>query len=300
MKGRIISMLSAIWKILWKIILFFILWGVLIVPFVVPLNSALAIWKQTSPIGIRIYNDSFSLLTILLATWILTRFLDRRSFGTIGLSFDNIIKYFLTGWGIGILWLGGSLGIAWIFGWVSTVPPVGFIWLVFAGTAISMFFNVIAQELLLCGFILQTIRRESNTMTAIIVSSILFSGYHFGAFKGEILPAINVFGAGLLFCLAYIKTGSLWFPIFIHFTWDVLVGPLLGMTESGRIDLGAGWKMVIVKGPALFTGGNFGLEGGLIVTFTLVIVIVLIYNMGSKKIRTLLFKNDRQTDLAQE
>jgi hypothetical protein len=154
-----------------------------------------------------------------------------------------------------------------------------------------MFFNVIAQELLLCGFLLQTIRRESNTLTAIIVSSILFAGYHFGAYKGEWLAGINVFGAGLLFCLAYIKTGSLWFPIFIHFTWDVLVGPLLGMTESGRVDLGAGWKMVIVKGPALFTGGQFGFEGGLIVTFTIAIVIVLIYNWGDKKIRTILFKN---------
>jgi membrane protease YdiL (CAAX protease family) len=287
MKARIISMISTIWKILWRTILFFILWGVLLVPFVVPLNSSLARWKQTSPIGIRLYNDSFSLLTILLATWILIRFLDRRPFGTIGLSFDNILKYFLTGSGIGILWLGGSLGIAWIFAWASVVQPVGFVWMIFAGTAISMFFNVIAQELLLCGFIFQTIRRESNTITAIIVSSILFMGYHFGAYKGEWLAGINVFAAGLLFCLAYIKTGSLWFPIFIHFTWDMLVGPLLGMTESGRADLVAGWKMVTVNGPILFTGGQFGFEGGLIVTFTVTIVIVFIYNHRDKKIHAL-------------
>jgi uncharacterized protein len=283
MKTRIISIFSTIWKILWRTILFFLAWGVLLVPFIVPLNSTLARWKKTSPIGIRIYNDGFSLLTILLASWILTRFLDRRPFGTIGLSFDNIVKYFLSGTGIGILWLGGSLGIAWIFGWVSAIQPTGFDWMVFAGTAISMIFNVIAQELLLCGFILQTIRRESNTLTAIIVSSILFSGYHFGAYNGEWLAGINVFGAGLLFCLAYIKTGSLWFPIFIHYTWDVVVGPLLGLTESGRADLAAGWKMVIVNGPILFTGGKFGLEGGLIVTITAGIVIVFIYNWGRKK-----------------
>src|SRR5664279_3576393 len=95
MKSRIISMISTIWKILWRSILFFLLWGVLLVPFVIPLNSELTKWKQTSPIGILLYNDSFSLLTILIATWLLTRYLDRRPFGTIGLSFDNLPKYFL-------------------------------------------------------------------------------------------------------------------------------------------------------------------------------------------------------------
>jgi uncharacterized protein len=86
-----------------------------------------------------------------------------------------------------------------------------------------------------------------------------------------------------LFCLAYIKTGSLWFPIFIHFAWDVAVGPLFGLTESGRADLGAGWKMLKINGPELFTGGKFGFEGGLIVTFTAAIVIVFIYNRGVRE-----------------
>jgi hypothetical protein len=150
-----------------------------------------------------------------------------------------------------------------------------------------MFLNVIAQELLLCGFIFQTIRYRSNTVTAILVSSILFAGYHAGAFQGDWLPAVNVFAAGFLFCLAYITTRSLWLPIFMHFTWDVLVGPLLGLTESGRSDLGNGWKMIIVKGPQLFIGGKFGLEGGLIVTLTVFSIIILMYQFGHQKIQTL-------------
>jgi len=263
-------------------------WGVLLVPIVVPINSELTKWKQTSPMGNRLYNDSFTLLTILLTTWLMTQFLDHRPFKTAGLAFDHIIKYFLTGLSVGIIWLAGSIGIAWIFGWVLPLQPIGFSWSVLIGAAISMFFNVIAQELLLCGFILQTIRRESNAITAIIVSSALFAGYHAGAFKGEWLPAINVFGAGLLFCIAYISTGSLWFPIFIHYTWDVLVGPVLGLTESGRSDLGAGWKMITVNGPPIFIGGKFGLEGGLIVTLTIITIIIFIYYFRRLNIRALL------------
>jgi hypothetical protein len=67
------------------------------------------------------------------------------------------------------------------------------------------------------------------------------------------------------------------------------MGPLLGLTESGRIDQGAGWKMFEIKGPELFTGGKFGLEGGLIVTITAATIILLIYYSQRKKIRTLLW-----------
>jgi uncharacterized protein len=77
--------------------------------------------------------------------------------------------------------------------------------------------------------------------------------------------------------MAFIKSGNLWFPISIHFAWDVLLGPLLGLTESGKTDLGAGWKILNINGPKLYTGGHFGLEGGLIVTITGLSVLILLY-----------------------
>ena len=288
MKSGKISILFTIWKILWRSGLFFLVWGILLVPFIVPFASGLVKWKQTSPIEVRLYSDSISFLTILLATWLMTRFLDRRPFRTVGLAFNHILKYFLIGSAIGSIWLGGSVGIAWVFGWASPIQPIGFTWSVLMGAAISMFFNVITQELLLCGFIFQTIRHHSNAVIAILVSSLLFAGYHAGAFKGEWLPVVNVFAAGLLFCLAYIITESLWFPIFIHFTWDVLLGPVLGLTESGINDLGTDWKVFVVNGPPLFTGGKFGLEGGLVVTLTVFIIIILMYLFRRQKIRALL------------
>jgi uncharacterized protein len=279
-----VSILLTTWIILWRSVLFFLVWGVLLVPFIVPFNSDIVKWRQNSPLEVRLYSDTISLLTILLATWLMIKFLDHRPFITIGLAFDHILKYFLIGSTIGGIWLACSLGIAWILGWATFIQPIGFSWPVLAWTTISMFLNVIAQELLLCGFIFQTIRYCSNTVTAILVSSILFAGYHAGAFKGDWLPAVNVFAAGFLFCLAFIATKSLWLPIFIHFTWDVLVGPVLGLTESGRSDLGEGWKMIIVNGPQLFIGGKFGLEGGLIVTLTIFILIILLCYFQRQKI----------------
>ena len=280
----IIPGLISIWKILWRVGLFFITWGLFLSLFFVPFGPKLMKWQQTSPIEAKLCIELASILTILLATWLMTKFVDHRPFLSIGLNIDNIYWDAFNGFTIGIAWLGISIGILWSFGWASPVEPIGFSWSILTGSIIAMLLNVITQELLLCGFIFQTIRSRSNVITAIIISALLFSGYHFGAFNGNWLPALNVFGAGVLFCVAYVITGKLWFPIAIHLTWDVLLGPVLGLTESGKSDLGGSWKMFTINGPSLFTGGNFGLEGGLIVTITTTIILVIIYYFYYRKI----------------
>lgn len=52
--------------------------------------------------------------------------------------------------------------------------------------------------------------------------------------KNSWLAAVNVFGAGILFGIAYAVSGNLWFPISIHFSWNFALGPLLGLSISGQ------------------------------------------------------------------
>jgi hypothetical protein len=139
---------------------------------------------------------------------------------------------------------------------------------VLLGAALGVILNVLTQQLLLCGYIFQVIQREANAGLAVGLSALLFVGYHAGAFAGGWLPVVNVFLAGVLFCLAYRLTETLWFPVFIHFAWNLLLGPVLGLTVSGSSRLGSGWQVLAVTGPDLWTGGRFGLEGGLVVTLT--------------------------------
>jgi len=94
------------------------------------------------------------------------------------------------------------------------------------------------------------------------------------------LPAVNVFAAGVLFAVAYHVTGNLWLPTAIHFMWNYLLGPVLGLVVSGQTHLRAGWQLFTVQGPSLFTGGAFGLEGGIVTTLTTVcgtLVLLLIF-----------------------
>jgi hypothetical protein len=271
------SVLKPAWEIIWRIVLFYIVWGILLSAIIVPFGSKMAGWYHTAPVKARLFSDISTAVTVLAATWIMTKFIDHRPLYTIGLAFDNIVKDFFIGAAIGCVWLLISVGIVWLNGWGTPVSPSGFTWLILACLAVSMLFNVFAQELLLCGFIFQTIRNKSNLIIALIISAAIFAGYHAGAFKGEWLPVINVFTAAIVFCLGYILAGNLWFPIAIHFAWDVLLGPILGLTESGKSDLGGGWKMFTLTKSNIFTGNTFGLEGGLIVTLTTFTAIIFIY-----------------------
>lgn len=132
----------------------------------------------------------------------------------------------------------------------------------------SVFFYVLTQQILVCGYILQTIRAKVGLPAAVLVSALLFSAIHTAAFGGAWIPPINVFGAGLVFCLAYAITGNIWLPVAIHFAWNMLLGPILGLTISGQGSLGLGWSGFEIAGPKTFNGGSIGIEGGLIVTFT--------------------------------
>ena len=284
LKSKIVPGLKTTWNIVWRIIVFYLVWGFLLSVFFVPFGSGYTQLISTHPLQAKLLGDILSAITIISATWGMTRFVDLRPFQTIGFDFTNVFKDLLFGSSIGIIWLGVSLGILTLFGWASFLSPIGFSWSVLIVAAISMLFNVLTQELLLCGFIFQTIRNKSNVTIALLVSAFLFAGYHATAFHGQLLPAVNVFAAGLLFCLAYIVTDNLWFPIAIHFTWDVLLGPVLGLTESGQTGLGGGWRIAAINGPHIFTGGAFGLEGGLIVTLMTVIVILFIYWLHQNKL----------------
>jgi uncharacterized protein len=136
-------------------------------------------------------------------------------------------------------------------------------------TGVAMLANTLTQEVLVRGYIQQAIQSESGSILAIILSAVVFTLLHFGAIKGVVVPAVNLFAAGILLGIAYAVTKNLWLPITLHFGWNFLQGPVLGLTVSGQ-SLDSGWRVFRLEGPPMFTGGAFGLEGGLVATATTV------------------------------
>jgi uncharacterized protein len=253
-------------------VLFILLWAVLLAPAVVPVAKGLNAEQLAEPRWI-LYFDAVSALAILAAAWVIVRWVDRRPFVTLGFAGDHLARDLLFGASLGAGWLGLSVAILWLGGWIAPQPAHEFSWARLVWMAGALIFNTICQEVLTRSYIFQTIQSRINAPVAILTTAVLFSVFHAGAFRGAwLLPAFNVFIAGVLFGTAYWRTGNLWLPISIHFTWNFLLGPVLGLTVSGQNDLG-NWHRFSLHGPVLLTGGDFGVEGGLVVTCTSLAVI---------------------------
>ncbi len=276
--------LLPIWTIIWKCVLFFSLWGILSALFIIPFTDQLEQFEKVYPLQAQLYFDVAGALAMLIAAWIMVRFIDRRPFITLGFAPGDIVRDFLLGVCIGTVWLGLSVLVLWTMNWVSLRPSVTISWSILAWIAVALVFNTLTQEVLVRSYIYQTIQSQTNFIWAIVLSSVLFMALHAGAFEGAWLPAVNVFLAGILFGVAYHLTGNLWLPTAIHFTWNFLLGPALGLTVSGQNQLNGGWQVFTVHGPALWTGGSFGVEGGLIVTLTTVIGTVAMFLLLRRRI----------------
>lgn len=114
-----------------------------------------------------------------------------------------------------------------------------------------------------------------NRLAAIGGVAALFAALHAGNSAVTSLGLTNVFLGGVLLGLSYEVTGRLWFPIGLHFAWNVVAGPLLGHEVSGYVPAssllvergsGAGW----------LTGGEFGIEGSLWMTAVTLAAVALL------------------------
>jgi len=75
--------------------------------------------------------------------------------------------------------------------------------------------------------------------------------------------AVWIVGGGLIYgaCLAalYLRSGSLWLPIGFHAGWNFCLSAIVGAVMSGNDSSFGLWQLQLT-GPALLTGGDFGIE----------------------------------------
>jgi membrane protease YdiL (CAAX protease family) len=271
----------SLWSIVWRVGLFLTLWGVLLAAPVVLVSQRAPGFIAAYPSQSRLYFELVTAGGVVAASWVMARFVDGRAFSTLGFASSNAVRDVGIGALVGAGWLVLSLGALWTLGALRPLRSIQLAEPALAWSVAALFLNTVTQEALTRSYVFQTIQTHANTLWAIAASSVLFAAYHAGTFNGSWLAPINVFLAGVLFAVVYLASGNLWAPIGLHFAWNVLVGPLLGLTVSGRSSLALGTPALALRGPDLLTGGSFGLEGSVIVTIATLIVICAI-GLGSR------------------
>ena len=221
-------------------------------------------------------------LVITSSVYVARRWLDKRSFESLGLKLDGrTLPDILAGIGITFLQMGFiyvlMLGLGWLtfegFAWefdpvnvVITNVIVFFIMFIFVG------WN---EELLSRGYHLQTIASGTSLFWGVVISSAVFGLLHLGNPNATWVSAAGIFFAGVFLAYGYIRTKQLWLPIGLHIGWNFFEGVVFGFPVSG-LDIYA-LTRISVHGPELWTGGAFGPEAGLIVLPSLLLGGFLIY-----------------------
>lgn len=145
------------------------------------------------------------------------------------------------------------------------------------------------EELAFRGYVYQKLRQWSR-VAAIGISSVVFALLHAGNVGVSALAIANILIAGVLLALAYERYRRLWFPIGIHFAWNVLSGPILGFPVSGFIPRESMLR-VTGNGAVLLTGGAFGIEASVWMSVAEVIAILLLIRISNFEFRKFRMKN---------
>jgi len=196
--------------------------------------------------------------------------IDKESFFDMGFSTKKRLFDFIFGIAIGIILI--SIGfIALIAIGNLEVTEIDFNIKWFINSMLMMILVSVHEEVIVRGYLLNSLMSISNKYFALFLSSVLFGAMHLMNPNITIIPFINIILAGFLFGIPYLHSKNLWFPIGLHFSWNFLQGPVLGFEVSGQTT-----KSIItqnISGNELITGGEFGFEGSLIASILLIATI---------------------------
>ncbi|MDI6769966.1 MAG: type II CAAX endopeptidase family protein [Anaerolineales bacterium] len=221
-------------------------------------------------------------LAITVSIFLARRFLDRRSFTSLGFKLTwRALVDILAGIAITFVMMGLIYILMRSSGWIEfegfawQTQPVGAV--VVNTLLIFLGFVLVGwnEELLSRGYHLQNLADGINLTWGVILSSVVFGVLHLANPNATWLSAVGIFLAGLFLAFAYLRTKQLWLSIGLHIGWNFFEGTVFGFPVSGM----EFYRLIrhTVSGPELWTGGAFGPEAGLVVLPALALGVALVY-----------------------
>ena len=210
-------------------------------------------------------------LSMMLCFWLFVRFIDRKSFESIGLTLKGYENDLRLGLALGAGMIAIGFLILFILGFLSVD---GFSFPIISIILYLALFIVVSfhEEIMMRGYVLNNLMQSMNRYVALSISSFIFMSIHLLNPNVNFLSVINLFLAGIVLGIYYIHKPNLWLPIGMHLTWNFFQGPIFGFEVSG-IET----KSIIgqsIKGNEIITGGAFGFEGSIIATILIVTMIL--------------------------
>lgn len=268
----------------WRILLFLLIFWTL--------ASLIFIIKPLfGNIGKREFLQDYSLLIVAIlaasattATLIARRFLDKKSFVSLGLKIskqtvkDVLFGFLLSGLMAGLFFVVlllfnliefNGLGLS-NSALVGAEPP-SFVELMKTVTVGSLSLLLLEhvlvgywEELAFRGYLLQNMIEGLGFKVAVVLSCLIYGLIHAANPNAGILSSVIIVLFGFLRIYGYTLTKMLWLSMGMHIGWNFFQGPVFGFAASGHRKASV-VDITIISNNDWLTGGEFGPEGSVLI-----------------------------------
>lgn len=222
-------------------------------------------------------------LTALSAGALLIRVVDGRPAAALGIGVSRETpRHLALGLAIGIAGLGAAAAALVLTGALRYSPQEGTAagWLAVVLTQAGIFtVAAFAEEALFRGYPLQVLTRAGGPVLGTVVTAVLFALAHGRNPELGMLAMVNIFLAGVLLAIAYLRTLSLWFATALHTGWNWAMATLFDLPVSGIQAFDTPLYQPAVGGPGWWSGAAFGPEGGLVGTLGFAVALAAVLRL---------------------
>ncbi|WP_343342988.1 type II CAAX endopeptidase family protein [Terrisporobacter petrolearius] len=228
---------------------------------------------------------AFGLISSLVFIWV--QAIEGREIVTLGFYKESWLAKYASGLLIGLLMMSTVVFILYIFGFITietkSLQPVGIAALLnISIILIGWLIQGATEEIVTRGWLMNVLGARYNITVGLILSSVFFALIHSENPGINYVAMLNIVLVGILLGLIVINTGSLWVACGIHSAWNFAQGNIFGFQVSGN-DVGIGSIVDLnLVGNEFMTGGQFGPEAGLICSFVILALIVIMLFLSKK------------------
>lgn len=239
--------------------------------------------RAMTPLGF-ILHSVLSIITSIIASVICLRAFDSRPLRSLGYQLHaGWWQEYLLGVGAAALMITAIVGVEQMVGTLSldlSTAPAGQL---LSSLVISLvFFHLAAmfEELAFRGYPLQTLLQDVPPAWAVLITSTLFGLAHLLNPHTSLLSLFNTVLAGVWLAVAYVKTRRLWLCTGLHWSWNWTMHAIYGLNVSGLEGI---TPITLLSahssGPEWLTGGQYGPEGGVLVTSVVSVCTVVLWRI---------------------
>ncbi|PEB51916.1 CPBP family intramembrane metalloprotease domain-containing protein [Bacillus pseudomycoides] len=229
-----------------------------------------------------IYDNVRMILTFggtILIVFLWIRFIEKRSFSSIGFWKEQFLRKYVKGALIGFIFISVPVLLLVITGVVQLqmqhITPTVILGIL--GSLIAFLVQGATEEIVVRGWLFPVISVRSRIWIGVVVTSFLFGFLHLLNPGITVLSIANIILVGVFAAFYVLKENSLWGICAWHSIWNWAQYNVYGFAVSGTTVFSTPLFKSVTSGPDALHGGAFGIEGSVITTIMLASVSIILW-----------------------